>query len=218
VSALRQALRCAAVLAVLPAVAGALNAARADFTEGQPVQITGTVTDAHGAPLADLTITLEASRNGLDWRWLKRVQRELTSFSTTSNARGEFSLSFPWSAYYNRYDLLAGVPVRRAGGERVEVLARSNISSRIGHGSPIVATLAVQDTRFLNSLREFLAAISGDEQRQVYETMGKPDAVERVVAGARVDATWWYYEAGKCYRFENDRLEKVETFDPIRGF
>lgn len=217
-SGLRERLPFLAAFCVLLASGDALEARRTNYTEGQAVQVTGVVTDAKGAPLAEITITLEASRNGLDWRWLKRVQRELTRFSTISNARGEFSLSFPWSAYYNRYDLVAGVPVRRADGEHLEVLERSDISGRIGHGSPVVAGLAIQDTRFLHNLREFLANLSGADQHQVYETMGKPDAVDRVVTGEQVEATWWYYQTGKSYRFQNGRLEKVETFDPIRRF
>ena len=214
---LRSSLLAATLLATVVDTA-ALVAAKAPYDEGQSVQVTGVVTDGKGAPLADVTVTLEASRNGLDWRWLKRVQRELTRFSAISNAHGEFSLSFPWSAYYNHYELTAGVPVRRPEGERVHVLERSDITARIKHGSPVVAGLAVQDTRFLSSLREFLANLAGGDQQKTYETVGKPDAVDRLVNGDQVDTTWWYYELGKSYRFRNGRLEKIETFDPIRRF
>jgi hypothetical protein len=200
------------------ASAAPLVAARATYVEGQAIEVTGVVTDAQGVPLSDITVTLEASRTGLDLRWLRRVQRDLVRFSTVSNARGEFSLSFPWSGYYNRYELVAGVPVRKTDGEHLEVFERVDLSGRIAHGSPVVAALAVKDTRFLNSLREFVAGLGSDDERQVYHAMGKPDAIDRLVAGPQLTETWWYYEAGKSYRFDDGRLAQVETFDPVRRF
>lgn len=203
---------CAGLLASAPL------AARAGYTEGQSVVVTGVVTDAGGVPLGDLTVTLEASRSSFDVRWLRRSQRDLVRFSATSNARGEFSLSFPWSGYYNRYELTAGVPVRKPGGETTQILERLDLSRRIAHGSPVVATLAVKDTRFLTSLREFLASVRTDDERRVYAEAGKPDAVDRVLDGPRVETTWWYYEMGKAYRFEDGRLAETESFDPVRAF
>ena len=195
-----------------------IAAARASYVEGQSIEVTGVITDGQGTPLPEITVTLEASRTGLDLRWLRRVQRDLVRFSTVSNARGEFSLSFPWSGYYNRYDLVAGVPVRKTDGEHLEVFERVDLSGRIAHGSPVVAALAVEDTRFLNSLREFVAGLGSDDERQVYHAMGKPDAIDRLVAGPQLTETWWYYEAGKSYRFDDGRLAQVETFDPVRRF
>lgn len=195
-----------------------LVAARASYVEGQSIEVTGVVTDGQGTPLPAITITLEASRSHLDLRWLRRVQRDLVRFSTVSNARGEFSLSFPWSGYYNRYDLVAGVTLRKTDGEHLEVFERVDLSGRIAHGSPVVAALAIEDTRFLNSLREFVAGLGSDDERQVYHAMGKPDAVDRLVAGPQLTETWWYYEAGKSYRFDDGRLAQVETFDPVRRF
>lgn len=199
-------------------LAAPLAAARATYVEGQSIEVRGVVTDGQGVPLPEITVTLEASRTGLDFRWLRRVQRDLVRFSTVSNARGEFSLSFPWSGYYNRYELVAGVTLRKADGEHLEVFERVDLSGRIGHGSPVVAALAVADTRFLDSLREFVAGLGSDDERQVYNTMGKPDAVDRLIAGPQLTETWWYYEAGKSYRFADGRLAQVETFDPVRRF
>lgn len=198
--------------------AAPVAAARATYVEGQSIEVRGVVTDGKGVPLPEITVTLEASRTGLDLRWLRRVQRDLVRFSTVSNARGEFSLSFPWSGYYNRYELVAGVTLRKSDGEHLEVFERVDLSGRIGHGSPVVAALAVADTRFLDNLREFIAGLGSDDERQVYNTMGKPDAVDRLIAGAQLTETWWYYEAGKSYRFADGRLAQVETFDPVRRF
>lgn len=208
----------ALILLAAGTLATPLAAARATYVEGQSIEVRGVVTDGKGVPLPEITVTLEASRSGLDFRWLRRVQRDLVRFSTVSNARGEFSLSFPWSRYYNRYELVAGVTLRKADGEHLEVFERVDLSGRIGHGSPVVATLAVADTRFLDSLREFVAGLGSDDERQVYNTMGKPDAVDRLIAGPQLTETWWYYEAGKSYRFADGRLAQVETFDPVRRF
>ena len=208
----------ASALALGAVAAAPLPAARSTYVEGQSIEVKGVVTDAQGAPLPEITVTLEASRTGLDLRWLRRVQRDLVRFSTVTNGRGEFSLSFPWSGYYNRFELVAGVTLRKVDGEHLEILARTDLSGRIVHGSPVVAALAVADVRFLNSLREFVAGLGSDDERQVYQTMGRPDAVDRVVAGPRLLETWWYYEAGKSYRFDDGRLAQVETFDPVRRF
>lgn len=208
----------ALILLAAGTLAAPLAAARATYVEGQSIEVRGVVTDGQGVPLPEITVTLEASRTGLDFRWLRRVQRDLVRFSTVSNARGEFSLSFPWSGYYNRYELAAGVTLRKADGEHLEVFERVDLSGRIGHGSPVVAALAVADTRFLDSLREFVAGLGSDDERQVYNTMGKPDAIDRLIAGPQLTETWWYYEAGKSYRFADGRLAQVETFDPVRRF
>ncbi len=42
--------------------------------------------------------------------------------------------------------------------------------------------------------------------------MGRPDRFD----GEGETAAWWYFEAGKVYRFRAGALEQVEHFEPIK--
>jgi hypothetical protein len=207
-----------ALVALALATAPAVAARRAD---GEQVVVTGIVADGQGAPIPRLTVVLEVSRAGLDLRRLSRQQRDTQRLTAATDERGEYSLAWRWSAYYNHFELLAAVPVRKPGGEKLHELQRVDITRRVtqgGAGSPVVAALTVQDTAFLDALRGFLAGLSTDDERRVHEEMGKPDTVETVAYPAYREVSWWYFEAGKVYRFRDGALVAVVPFDPIRRF
>jgi hypothetical protein len=51
--------------------------------------------------------------------------------------------------------------------------------------------------------------------------MGVPEDVKRVSYAGRqqeTEVSWWYFEAGKVYRFRDGRLDQVERFDPVQRF
>ena len=58
-------------------------------------------------------------------------------------------------------------------------MARQDLSERIRGGSPVVVTLTVDDAGVLASHREFLDGLRGDDQRKLYEEMGRPARVDR---------------------------------------
>ncbi len=216
---LARALAAAAGLATLVTAAAPASAARR--AEGEPVVVTGIVSDGQGAPLPRLTVVLEASRAGLDLRTLSRQKRDTQRLTAATDERGEYSLPFRWSDYYNHFELQVGVPVRKPGGERLHELARVDITRRVTQasgGAPVVAALTVADTGFLDALRAFLAGLATDDERRVHEEMGKPDTVETVAYPAYREVSWWYFEAGKVYRFRDGALTAVVPFDPIRRF
>lgn len=205
------------VILILSVVASPAAAAR--YAQGERVQVTGTVTDAQGQPLSDVRVTFEATRTYFSVRELRRTEdKEVRRVSATTNAAGQYTLEWPWDSYFNHFELVAGVPVRtKGGGERLEELARQDVTRRVLAGSPAVVGITVENRRFLDSLRQFLASIQTEDQRKVYQEMGKPDRIRNVQYPGHLEASWWYFESGRVYRFRDGRLEQVVPFDPVRS-
>jgi hypothetical protein len=205
--------------------AGALNAAAAAarYDQGQRIQVTGVVADSQGQPLKDLRVVLEVSRTYFSMRNLRRTaDPDVRRVSATTDARGNYTIEWPWDSYFNHFELVAGVPVHTRlengrTGETVQELARQEITRRVEAGSPAVVAVTVESRVFLDNLRQFLASIRTDDQRKVYQEMGKPDRVRNVQYPGYLESSWWYFEAGRVYRFRDGRLEQVTPFDPVRG-
>jgi hypothetical protein len=209
----------AVVFCLLALALPALPAAAARYAQGERVQVTGAVTDAAGQPLADVRVTFEATRTYFSVRELRRTEdKEVRRVSATTNAAGQYTLTWPWDSYFNHFELVAGVPVRvKGGGERIEELSRQDVTRRVQAGSPAVVSVTVENRQFLDSLRQFLASIQTEDQRKVYQEMGKPDRIRNVQYPGHLEASWWYFESGRVYRFRDGRLEQVVPFDPVRG-
>lgn len=190
----------------------------ASYAQGERVQFTGAVSDPQGRPLNDVRVTLEASRTYFSIRQFRRAQtEEIRRVSATTDANGQFTLQWPWDSYFNHFELVVGVPVRQARQERMEELAREDITRRVQGGSPVVTSLVVQNAAFVTKLREFIASVQSADERRVYDDMGRPDKVERVQYPERTEVSWWYFEAGRVYRFRDGRLEQVVPFEPVKG-
>jgi hypothetical protein len=206
-----------ALLVLLAPLATAVPAA-ARYDQGQRVQVTGIVSDSQGQPLGNVRVTLEVSRTYFSMRQLRRAaDKDIRRVAATTNARGEYTVEWPWDSYFNHFELVAGVPVRKGQTERLEELARQDITRRIEAGSPAVVGVTVENRQFLDNLRQFLASIQTDDQRKVYQEMGKPDRIRNVQYPGHLEASWWYFESGRVYRFRDGRLEQVVPFDPVRG-
>jgi hypothetical protein len=146
-------------------------------------------------------------------------KREIVTGQTRTNDGGEFGLELGWNRRFNHFELVVGVPVRKARQEQLVELAREDVTSRLQAGSPMVASMVVQkqNAEFVVKLRELLATIRSDDERRVYDEMGKPDKVERVQYPGRTEVSWWYFEAGRVYRFKDGRLEQVVPFEPVKS-
>jgi len=193
-------------------------AARSRYEDGQKIQLTGLVTDPNGMPMANLHVVLEASRSVFSVRRFGREKKDLTRLSGLTNERGEYTLEWPWNDYYNTFDLVVGVPIRRPDGERLRVLERIDITRKIERGSPVVTAVVVGDASFVRNLRDFLATIDSADEHRVHREMGEPDRVEEVSYGSSREVSWWYFESGKVYRFRDGRLQAIEPFDPVKEF
>lgn len=189
----------------------------ARYKQGDRVQLTGVVSDRAGRPLENVRVVLEAKRSYFSVRTFRREDGEVRRLSAVTNAKGEYSLEWPWDTYFNRFEMLAGVPVRKARTDRLEVLAREDVTQRIQGGSPVVVSLVIENSRFVDTLREFVASVRSDDERRIYEEMGKPDKVERVNYPDHTEASWWYFESGRVYRFRDGRLDQVVPFTPVTG-
>jgi hypothetical protein len=210
--------RAAALLALTLAAAPAAAALPwgEPFSAGEAVRFQGTVADPQGRPLADVDVTLEASRTRLDLRSLARVPAETVTLAARSNERGEYALDWAWQPGFRRFELVASIPVRGAGGEARQELARIDLSARLKQGSPVSAALTVAEAEFVRALRAFVAALASDDERRVYDEAGRPDSVDRRDGPAGSSAAWWYFALGRVYRFRAGRLAEVERFDPVR--
>jgi len=200
---------------VPPDPAAASPFRRSPYEPGQQVTVQGVVRDAKGRPLGDLRVTLEASHTGFTvYPWGSR-KREVATGSAQTTVAGDFGLQFPWNGRFNRFELVVAVPVQTAQGEDMHVLWRDDITRRVLQGSPVAVPVAVEDTAFLDTLRQFLASLGSEDERRTYQQAGKPDRVDRTTYPDRLETAWWYFRAGKVYRFRDGRLEQADTFAPV---
>lgn len=207
------------VLALCLVLAAATPApGRAVYEEGERIELTGIVTDPAGLPIPNLHVVLEAARSRFSLRKLRRAKADVSRLTGLTNERGEYSLEWVWNGYYNTFELLVGIPVRGPEGERLKVLERVDLTRRIEQGSPVVASVVVENADFVVNLRSFLATIESEDERKVHREMGEPDKVERVDFPDHREVSWWYFESGKVYRFREGSLERIEPFDPVEPF
>lgn len=202
--------------------AGLLPAEAARYDQGQRIQVTGVVSDAQGQPLSDVRVVLEVSRSYFSMRELRRTaDKDVRRVSATTTATGQYTIEWPWDSYFNHFELVVGVPVqgRVDGrlGEKVEEISREDVTRRVQAGSPAVVAVTVANRQFLDNFRQFLASIRTDDQRKIYQEMGRPDRIRNVQYPGYLESSWWYFESGRVYRFRDGRLEQVVPFDPVRG-
>lgn len=207
-----------ALLWLLCLAMAAAPALAAKHSQGERVQVTGIVADAQGQPIQDVRVTLEVTRTYFSVRQLRRTEdQEVRRVSATTNAAGEYTIEWPWDSYFNHFELVVGVPVRTRSGDRLEELSRQDVTRRVTAGSPAVVGVTIENRKFLDDFRGFLASIRTDDQRKVYQEMGKPDRIRNVQYPGHLESSWWYFESGRVYRFRDGRLEQVVPFDPVRG-
>lgn len=188
----------------------------ARYQQGERVQVTGIVTGRDGRPLPGIRVSLEATRSYFSLRQLRKTAAEdIRRVSALTNAQGEYTVEWPWDSYFNHFELVSGVPVRKGKQDRVEELAREDVTKRLLAGSPVVVSPVIENTKFLESLNQFLAMVRSADEQRTYEEMGKPDRVKRLQYPDHVEDSWWYFESGRVYRFRDGRLEQVVPFTPV---
>jgi len=208
----------AALATALVTLALAPPAGAKGYEEGEEIEITGVVTDGSGRGVPGATVRFEASRSEIAIRRLGRVRRHPTRIEALTGDDGGYRLTWPWHDYFNRFDLMLGVTVRDQDGDKFRELTRTDLSRRIRQGSPVATSLVLTDTAEVERNRAFLATVDSADERQVYEQMGTPDRVDADRLGEQEEATWWYFRAGKAYRFVAGGLDQVIPFEPVTSF
>jgi hypothetical protein len=206
----------ALLLSALPA--GAFPGGGSRYDPGQRIEVTGLVTDPQGRPIEGLDVRLELARETFAFRSFRKEKKKVTPVTASTNARGEYSIVFPWDDYYNSFELVVGVTVRGRRGEELTVLERQDLTRRVEKGTPVVATVVVQNASFVENYRKFLATVDSDDERRVYDRNGRPDRVKVTNYPDRSETAWWYFEAGRVYRFVDGRLTATEEFAPVKEF
>jgi len=197
------------------------------YRKGDPVTLSGQVTDAAGRALGGVTVLLEVSRNVFHLRRLGRETTGTLRLPAVADDAGRYRLDWRWDPYYNELALLVALPVRTApsggtegestaGRDGYEVFYRREITAEVGGGSPVEVALVLPDATAYDALRTFLASLTSADEKRVYQEMGRPDRVDVAQAHYDPDRTWWYFAAGKAYRFRDGRLDQVVRFEPIR--
>lgn len=208
---------CSVLLALAAAtIAGPGHAA--PYEEGDFIEVTGTVTDPSGEPIPDIKVVFKVSRKSFAISKMERATRDEVQEMISTDPHGQFSFRWRWVEYYNRFEVIAGMPRRAAAGESFEVLVKQDLSSRIEKGSPVVVGLVIEDEEFLDSLRDFLDSVDSDDERRIYDEMGNPDQLRTTELPTHDEISWWYFKAGKAYRFKDGELIETVSFEPVSPF
>jgi hypothetical protein len=206
----------ALLISALPA--GAFPGGGSRYDPGQRIEVTGLVTGPRGRPSEGLGGGLELARETVALRSFRKEKKTVPPVTAAPHARGEYSLAFPWDDYYHSFELVVGVTVRGRRGEELTVLERQDLTRRVEKGTPVVATVVVQNASFVENYRKFLATVDSDDERRVYDRNGRPDRVKVTNYPDRSETAWWYFEAGRVYRFVDGRLTATEEFAPVKEF
>jgi hypothetical protein len=180
------------------------------------------VADPGGAPVEGVSVVLLASHRGFELRSMRRVEEGLARVAATTDAQGRFAIAWTWNPYYDTFRIRAegtpAAPAGSGGGPNGMVLTEVDLTRRIGEGSPVVVALEVADAAPHRAQPAFTASSHSDDQRRVFEEMGKPDRVDRLEMSGGDEVAWWYFGRGKSFHFRDGRLDQVSEFEPVTGF
>ena len=167
-------------------------------------------------------MVLLASHRGFELRSLRRVEEGLVRVAATTDAQGRFAIEWSWNPYYDTFRIRAeggpGSPAGAGSGAQRGVLTEVDLTRRIGEGSPVVVALEVADAGPHRELQASTAAPHSDDERRVFDEMGKPDRVDRLEMPGGEEVAWWYFDRGKSFHFRDGRLDQVSEFEPVTGF
>ncbi len=213
--------RAAAVLAAFGlALLTATEADGRTYKRGEVISISGRVTGADGQPLANVSVVLEVSRHRFKLgrifqRGKPSAKSDTLRIPTAAGQDGSYSFNWRWDPFYDTFELAVALPVRQGGQESFEVFHRKDATALIRQGNPVAVALVIEDGAFLSWLRRFFSDLASDDERRVFDQLGLPDRIDELERSGGTEVSWWYFEAGKVYRFRGGTLAEVEDFEPV---
>ncbi len=202
---------------VLPAASSGAGLFRkkGPYRKGQVVAFTGQVADAGGRTLGGATVMLEVSHTSFRLEKMSRETSDTLRQPVTADGSGNYRVDWRWDRFYNTFALVVALKVREDGADKYEVFHRLEITGRVTGGNPVEVPLVLEDTAAFDELRAFLGSVDSDDEKRVYQEMGRPDRIDAGEAHYDPDQSWWYFAAGKVYRFRDGKLDQVVPFEPI---
>lgn len=186
--------------------------ARPAHRQGDTVPIAGRVVDKDGKPLDGVMVLLEVSRSAFSLRRMQQETGSVLRLPTKTDAQGQFRFDWTWQRHYNVFNLAVGLEVQYGDRPGFEVVHRHDLSAEIAETTPSDLKLVVTETGYLSWLRRLLAGQATAGELKLYQENGRPGRVDDYGDGK---SAWWYFEAGKVYRFASGVLEQVQDFTPI---
>ncbi len=187
-------------------------AADKTYTKGDNVTIQGQVVDAAGTAVGNVTVLLELSRTRFQITRFRKTKSNTLRIPVTTGSDGQYVHQWRWDGYYNTFGLAVAMPVSINGRQDFEVLQRVDITAQVNQGSPVEASVVLQETAYLEWLRRFVDGRAGAEEKRIFHELGRPDRIDAHDEG---EYAWWYFQIGKVYRFRDGAIELIEPFDPI---
>lgn len=186
--------------------------------KGEILVFQGLVTDHRGEPLEGVRVVFEAANRKRMIGSSAKTTRGMVRQATLSAADGSYAFEWEWLGYYNSFRLRAVDGTGSAvATERYVTLESVDVSKQATSANPVNASLIIDDGEFVYEHRAFMAEWQSEDERLVYADLGKPDRVDRN-REAEDEATWWFFERGKVYRFNSGTLTSVEDFVPVEPF
>ena len=184
-----------------------------ELERGTPMAVGGRVLDTDRTPISRIVVLLEAAR-GVTNDEGKTELTDRLQLPTTTDDDGTFAFEWRWDPFYDKFHLAAALPIRQGGHQTFEVLYRKEISEAMPLGGIVNEELMLPESAELVWLRRVLAPGAAEDERRIFEELGRPDRYDSPKRDGESSA-WWYFTSGRVYRFLEGRLEQVQHFDPI---
>ena len=190
------------------------NEGRTTPRRGERIQVLGQVLTGANTALPGVHVLFEATGPDFRLRTLTRGRKDAVVVPAITDGGGRFALDWAWVGGYDRFELAVAVPVIPDGLPSFQVLQRWDVTAPVIGGGPVEVALPMADGATSDWLLRFADGRASADETRTFQEVGLPERVEGPDAVLR-EVSWWYFEAGKVYRFRDGSLLQVIHFDPI---
>lgn len=203
------------ILSVLPGVAGFQQGVGSDARE---LVIRGAVVNERGYPVPNTPVRLISQRVEEKPPGSAPSIIEDKVIETSTDSKGLYEIVALIDPYYNRY-LLSFYNENQFDSILYAIPPNEDVSSAVFKEG--IAEITINKTLKYNPqwpeiktrIEEFGA---NSDRGRILRLKGIPDKVENFVLKKEGKGElWWYYSKGYCYRFLQEKLDKLFNFTPI---